>query len=210
MSHQNQIYEHIVYDPAEHVSFGALSAAAYARTLTVNGFSKSFAMTGWRMGYLAAPRAFATAAARIQIQTTSGASSIAMEAAVAALGLGHRGGDVVGAMKAAFLERRDYCVARLRAMRRDVIHLDYGVPEGAFYLLPNIERSFGAARGGEAIETADDFCRLLLSENGLAVVPGDAFGEPRALRISYAASMQTLEDAMNRLEAFVNGIETAQ
>lgn len=207
----DEIYEHVMYAPATHVSFGALSEEAYERTMTVNGFSKSFAMTGWRMGYIAAPQHFATACARIQSQTTSGASSIAQEAAVAALELGPRGGKVVEEMVAAFLKRRDYCVRRLSEMPSNRISLDYGIPPGAFYLLPTISGSFGCKHlpSGEIIKDADDFCRGLLSQSdpgGLAVVPGDAFGSADTLRISYAASDELLEQAMDRLARYVSDL----
>lgn len=207
----DEIYEHVLYAPATHVSFGALGDDVFQRTLTVNGFSKAFAMTGWRMGYLAAPQPFATATARIQSQTTSGASSIAQEAAVAALDLGPRGGPVVAEMVAAFEKRRDYCVRRIAEMRADRIALDYGVPPGAFYLLPNISGSFGCTHrpSGERIENCDDFCRALLSQTdpgGLAVVPGDAFGSDTTLRISYAASDELLASAMDRLARFVDDL----
>ena len=197
----DEIYEHIVYAPAEHVSFGALPGM-YERTITVNGFSKAFAMTGWRLGYLAAPPPFAKAAAAIQSQTTSGASSISQRAGVAALALGHRGGEEVGAMVEQFRRRRDYVCERLRAMRGVELAV---TPQGAFYVMPSVARLTGPGaeglKGGfGAVRDSDTLCRYLLQEAGVALVPGDAFGCEGTLRISYAASMETLTEALDRIE----------
>lgn len=132
----DEIYEHIVYPPAEHHSFAALPGM-FERTLTVNGFSKAFAMTGWRLGYLAAPQRFASAAATIQSQSTSGASSIAQHAALAALGLGLKGGAPVAEMVGAFAERRAYVVGRLR-----------DIP-GVRLAEPQVRRKEGRKEGGK-------------------------------------------------------------
>ena len=196
----DEIYEHIVFPPAEHVAFASLPGMR-ERTLTVNGFSKAFAMTGWRLGYLAAPAPLARAAAMIQGQTTSGASSVAQKAGVAALGLGPGGGSVVGEMVAAFRERRDYTAARLAAMPG----VGLVVPEGAFYLFPDVGAFFGpgvkAPDAFGALTSADDLCRYLLEVARVALVPGGAFGNPECLRISYAADLGTLEAALDRVEA---------
>ena len=202
----DEIYEHIVFPPAEHVAFASLPGMR-ERTLTVNGFSKAFAMTGWRLGYLAAPAPLARAAAMIQGQTTSGASSIAQKAGVAALGLGPGGGSVVGEMVAAFRERRDYTAARLAAMPG----VDLVVPEGAFYLFPDVGAFFGpgvkAPDAFGALNSADDLCRYLLEVARVALVPGGAFGNPECLRISYAADLGTLKAALDRVEAALARIQ---
>lgn len=195
----DEIYEHIIYPPAAHHSFGALPGM-WGRTLTVNGFSKSFAMTGWRMGYLAAPRWAAAAAASVQSQTTSGASSIAQRASLAALALGPAGGPAVAEMVAAFRARRDYVAARIRAWPGVTL----APPDGAFYVMPDVSAYCGpaaAAPGFGPLPDADTLCRYLLEHALVALVPGEAFGAPGTLRISYAASMDTLTEALDRVEA---------
>ena len=194
----DEIYEYIVYPPAKHISFGTLPDM-FERTLTVNGFSKAYAMTGWRLGYLAAPKHFAKAAAVIQSQSTSGASSIAQHAALAALKMGQRGGPLVAEMIQAFKERRDYVCKRLQSIPG--VKLD--APQGAFYVLPDVSAFIGpcvsAAEFGP-VPDVDALCRYLIEKANVALVPGDAFGAPTCIRISYAASMNELEEALNRLE----------
>ncbi|GBG00261.1 aspartate aminotransferase, partial [Raphidocelis subcapitata] len=156
----DEIYEAITYAPAAHHSFAALPGM-WGRTLTVNGFSKSFAMTGWRLGYLAAPQRFADAAAAIQSQSTSGASSISQAAGVAALALGPRGGAPVAAMVEAFEARRDYIVGRLR----EIPGIKLAEPQGAFYVLPEMSAFFGpgaAAEGYGPVPDADALAMYLM------------------------------------------------
>jgi len=196
----DEIYESIVYAPAAHVSFAALGGGAFGRTLTVNGFSKSFAMTGWRLGYLAAPAHFARAAAAIQSQSTSGASSIAQHAAVAALAMGPRGGPLVAAMVAEFERRRDLVAAALEAIPG--VALPAGAPQGAFYALPDVSALVGPgaeAEGYGPVPDADALADYLLREARVASVPGSAFGAPACLRLSYAASEATLREALGRV-----------
>lgn len=202
----DEIYEYITYAPAQHVAFASLPGMA-DRTLTVNGFSKAYAMTGWRLGYLAAPPPYAAAAAAIQSQTTSGASSIAQHAALAALALGPGGGDPVAQMVASFRERRDFVVSRLRSMPG--ISLP-STPDGAFYALPDVSALVGPgayADGFGAIPDGDTLCRYLLETALVALVPGDAFGAPDCVRISYAASMETLGEALDRIEAALKKVK---
>jgi len=194
----DEIYEYITYPPYAHVSFAALPGM-WERTLTVNGFSKAYSMTGWRLGYLAAPRVFAKACAVIQSQSTSGASAIAQRAAMAAFQMGVRGGDEVAEMVRAFQERRDYVVARLTAI--DGVKL--APIGGAFYALPDLSAFFGPGRSAEGfgpVPDCDALCRFVIQDGLLALVPGDAFGVPSCVRISYAASMDTLCKALDRLE----------
>ncbi len=189
----DEIYEHVLFD-AEHVSFAAL-AGMKERTITVNGFSKAYAMTGWRLGYLAAETPIAKAAAKIQSQFTSAPSTISQKAGIAALEM-----DLapVRAMVAAFRERRDYVLERLA--RIDGVRCPK--PEGAFYLFPDVSAFFGTtAPSGRRIEGSQDLCFYLLEEHDVALVPGDAFGGPDGLRLSYAASMHDLETALDRIEA---------
>ncbi|KAG2437246.1 hypothetical protein HXX76_005909 [Chlamydomonas incerta] len=195
----DEIYEYITYAPAAHVSFGSLPGM-FERTLTVNGFSKAYAMTGWRLGYLAAPKHYAKAAAIIQSQSTSGASSISQQAALAALALGPGGGEPVQAMVRAFRERRDYVSARLKA----IPGVNLAEPAGAFYVLPEMSAFFGpgaAAAGFGPVPDSDTFCRYLIEVANVAVVPGDAFGADSCIRISYAASLDTLGKALDRIAA---------
>jgi bifunctional aspartate aminotransferase and glutamate/aspartate-prephenate aminotransferase len=197
----DEIYEYIVYPPAVHTSFGSLPGMS-ARTLTVNGFSKAYAMTGWRLGYLAAHPPFAGAAAAIQSQSTSGASSIAQHAGLAALEvLGKGGGAPVAEMVAAFRERRDFVCARLRSLPGVTLA---STPAGAFYALFDVSALVGpgaSAAGFGPVPDVDALCRYFVEAAGVALVPGDAFGAPTAVRLSYAAGMDTLAAALDRLEA---------
>ncbi|KAJ9530043.1 hypothetical protein QJQ45_023324 [Haematococcus lacustris] len=195
----DEIYEYIIYKPAEHHSFGALPGM-WERTLTVNGFSKAYAMTGWRLGYLAGPHHYVAAAAVIQSQSTSGASSIAQHAGVTALQLGPGGGQPVQDMLHAFRQRRDMIVSRLRA----IPGVKLAEPQGAFYVLPEMSAFFGPgceAKGWGHVPDSDAFCRYLIERAHVAVVPGDAFGADACIRISYAASLETLTAAMDRIAA---------
>ncbi|CAK9273631.1 unnamed protein product [Sphagnum jensenii] len=193
----DEIYEHIIYSPARHISFASLPGM-WERTFTVNGFSKAFAMTGWRLGYLAAPKHFVVACNRLQSQLTSGASSISQKAGVAALGLGYAGGEAVATMVKAFLERRDFLVQRLQAL--DGVKLS--VPEGAFYLFPDFSAYYGTeVEGFGKIHDAETLCRFFLERAKVALVPGDAFGNGCCVRISYAASMEELTTAIESIES---------
>jgi aspartate aminotransferase/aspartate/glutamate/aspartate-prephenate aminotransferase len=189
----DEIYEHVTFD-VEHVSFASLPGMK-ERTITVNGFSKAYAMTGWRLGYMAAPKPIVQAAAKIQGQFTSAPSSISQKAGVAALEMDM---EPVREMVAAFRERRDRVLERLNAI--DDVHCP--TPGGAFYLFPQVDAYFGTtAPDGRSIDTSEDLCFYVLEEHHVALVHGDAFGAPRGLRISYAASMDELETALDRLEA---------
>jgi len=193
----DEIYERIVYPPAVHVSIAGFPGM-WERTLLVNGFSKAYAMTGWRLGYLAAPKPLAAVCNRLQSQTTSGASSIAQQAALAAFGPDTEA--LVVDMVHAFERRRDYVVARLRSMpgvRMDV------VPDGAFYALPDISTVFGKARPdtGTTLRNSNDLAMYLLEDAKLALVPGGAFGNDDCIRISYAAADDVLKAALDRMEA---------
>ncbi|XP_049936065.1 aspartate aminotransferase isoform X2 [Nymphaea colorata] len=192
----DEIYERITYEPAQFTSFASLPDM-WERTLTVNGFSKAFAMTGWRLGYLAGPKKFVTACSKIQSQFTSGASSISQKAALAALGMGFRGGEAVSVMVQAFQERRDFLVKRLRAL--DGVKLS--VPQGAFYIFPDFSSYYGSeVEGFGVIDGSDSLCRFLLDKAQVALVPGEAFGDDNCIRISYAASLSTLQAAMDKIE----------
>lgn len=189
----DEIYEHIVFD-AEHVSFASLPEMK-ERTVTVNGFSKAFAMTGWRLGYLAAELPIVKACGKIQGQLTSAPSSIAQRAGIAALEMDM---GPIRQMVRSFRERRDFVLERLLAIEG----IRCPKPEGAFYLFPQVTAFFGKqSPGGRLIQSSEDLCFYLLEEHHVALVAGDGFGDPQGLRISYAASMANLEEAMRRIEA---------
>ncbi|MQL87046.1 hypothetical protein Taro_019591 [Colocasia esculenta] len=192
----DEIYEHIIYAPAKHTSFASLPDM-WERTLTVNGFSKAFAMTGWRLGYLAAPKHFVAACGKIQSQSTSGASSISQKAGLAALGLGHAGGEAVSTMVKAFRERRDFLVKGFRELEGVKI----SEPQGAFYLFLDFSSYYGSVvEEFGIIKDSESLCRFLLDKAQVALVPGDAFGDDNCIRISYAASLSTLQEAMEKMK----------
>ncbi len=188
----DEIYEHVLFD-ARHVSFAALLGMK-ARTITVNGFSKAYAMTGWRLGYMAAPRAIVKAAATVQGHLTSAPSSISQKAGLAALEMDM---EPVRAMVRSFRERRDVALERLAA----IDGMRCPQPEGAFYLFPDVSAFLGTeAPSGRRIDTSEELCFYLLEEHHVALVPGEAFGAPDGLRLSYAAAMEDLREGLRRIE----------
>lgn len=189
----DEIYEYIVFD-GEHESIAQVAPDLFDRMILINGFSKGFAMTGWRLGYLAANQTIAGAVAKFQSQETSGASSISQKAGEAAY---NHNLDSVLEMRKAFKERRDYLVNALN----EIEGVSCFTPGGAFYAFPDISSYLGKSKpDGEKISSSTDLCMYLLEEKGLACVPGDAFGEPNGLRLSYAASMKDLEEAVSILK----------
>jgi aspartate aminotransferase len=188
----DEIYEHVIYD-AEHVAFASLDGM-FERTITVNGFSKAFAMTGWRLGYLAAAPEVVKACGTVQSHFSSAPSTITQKAGIAALEMGM---DEVKNMVAAFRERRDYVLGRLEGVEA----LRLPRPDGAFYLFPDVSGFYGRSSGGRVIESAEELSFFLLEKHGVALVPGDAFGAPDCVRLSYAASMDNLEAACDAMEA---------
>ncbi len=189
----DEIYEYIVFD-AEHVSFARLPGMK-ERTITVNGFSKSFAMTGWRLGYLAAELSIVKAAAKVQSQFTSAPCSISQKAGLAALQMDK---GPIREMVSAFRQRRDFLLQRLRT----IAGVACPKPEGAFYLFPQVSAFYGRRTpDGQTITDSDSLCLYLLEHCHVALVPGQAFGDPNGVRISYAASMEDLAEAMRRIEA---------
>lgn len=194
----DEIYEHVVFD-AEHIAVAGLPGL-YDRTITINGFSKAFAMTGWRLGYMAGPEPIVSAAAKVQGQLTSAPSSISQRAGQAALTMDMQ---PVYDMVAAFNERRDYVLGRLN----DLDGITCPTPEGAFYLFPDVSALFGqTAPTGTSIESSNDLCMYLLEQHHVALVPGEAFGDPNGLRISYASSMEDLETALDRIATGVEAL----
>lgn len=190
----DEIYERLVYVDApedNHVSFASISNEMYERTMTINGFSKAYAMTGMRLGYMAAPRPLAKAATTIQSQVTSCAGSISQAAGVAALE-NVTEEEMEGNVKI-MREKRDYVIGRLEGI--DGVTLEVP-PKGAFYVLPDVSVYY------EGDDT--QLCLDLLEKKRLALVPGSSFGAPGTVRISYATSLEELEVAMNKFEEFLN------
>jgi aspartate/methionine/tyrosine aminotransferase len=187
----DEIYEQIIFD-AEQLSFATLEGMK-DRTITINGFSKAYAMTGWRLGYQAAPKPIRDASAKVQSQFTSGPSSISQKAGIAALAMDK---EPIQEMVAAFRRRRDFLIEALN----DLPGVECPTPEGAFYVFPEISDYFGTtAPDGRTIDDSNDLCFYLLEEWNVAAVPGAAFGAPEGLRMSYAVSMDDLEMAMERV-----------
>ena len=194
----DEIYEHINFTDS-YFSMAAFDDM-YPQVVTVNGVSKSFAMTGWRLGYIGAPEWIAKACTKIQGQFTSGASSISQRAALAAVS---HNPSIVLPMKEAFLERRNFMLKELR----NIEGIKINEPKGAFYLFPDISELFGQHFNGKTIYNADDFCLFLLEEAKVALVTGNAFGSPNCIRISYAASMDQLKEAVYRIKSAISKLD---
>ena len=196
----DEIYEHLIYDGLKQVSIAALYPELQSRTIVVNGFSKAYAMTGWRLGYCAGPREVIDMCDRLQSQTTSNATSFAQVAGIEAL-TGPQ--DSVHRMARAFEERRNFVVQRLNA----IPGITSNTPHGAFYIFPKIDALFGRQTQGQPVTTSAALADYLLDTAGVAVVPGDAFGDDRYIRISYASSMAELEDGLARLDQAVQQLQ---
>ena len=187
----DEIYEHINYG-VPHFSFAQIPSM-YDRTLTVNGVAKAFAMTGWRIGYLGAPEWIAKACTKMQGQITSGANCIAQRATIAALDAPV---SKIQYMIDEFATRRERIINLLGAIEGFVLNQ----PKGAFYVFPDVSHYFGKAMKDKTIENASDFALYLLEEAHVATVTGEAFGCPNNIRISYAASMSDIEEAVQRIK----------
>jgi aspartate aminotransferase len=188
----DEIYEKLIYE-GEHVCVASLSREIYEHSIVINGFSKAFAMTGWRIGYSASPRDVARGMASLQGHTTSNSTTFVQWAAVEALTGGE---ETVTAMRGEFGERRKYLLERLRGMKG----IACAEARGAFYLLPDVSHYFGKRAGNKLIRDSFDFCKYLLDDARLAVVPGAAFEAPRAIRIAYSNSLANIREGMDRLE----------
>jgi aspartate aminotransferase len=186
----DEIYEYILFD-GEMISIGALPGML-ERTITLNGFSKGFAMTGWRLGYAAAPLPVAVAMARMQSIISAGANQFVQRAALAALE-GPR--TDVDAMREAYRRRRDRVLAALRA----IPGVSIGDIPATFYAFPDVSALLGRRAGNHLIDTVDQLCDWLLDVHGVATVPGTAFGSPSSIRLSFAASDSDIEKALARL-----------
>lgn len=192
----DEIYEHINYTEAPHTSMASIDSM-YDRTITVNGVSKAFAMTGWRIGYIGAPDWIARACNKMQGQITSGANCIAQRAVITAL---NADPSAVKFMIDEFKVRRDLVLDLLS----DIEGFNTNVPEGAFYVFPNVSYFFGKTLKGKTINNATDFSLFLLEEALVATVTGDAFGNPDCIRISYAASQEQIKEAIKRIKEAIS------
>lgn len=187
----DEIYEHINFTE-EHFSIGSIPSIK-ERVITVNGVSKGFAMTGWRVGFIGAPLWIAKACTKIQGQVTSATCSISQKAAEAAVSANP---EVVSKMKDIFLERRDLVLEKFN----EIDGIKCNVPEGAFYLFPDVSYYFGKSDGEITINSSDDLCMYLLNKCYVALVAGTPFGNPECVRISYAASEENLLEAIRRIK----------
>ena len=196
----DDMYEHLVYDGFDFSTPAEVEPELYDRTLTINGVSKAYCMTGWRIGYAGGPSELITAMRKVQSQSTSCPSSISQAAAVAALNGPH---DFIEDNNAAFVRRRDLVVRLLN----QIDGIECPSPEGAFYVYPSIKALIGkTSAAGVLIETDEDFAAALLEEQGVALVFGAAFGLSPNFRVSYAEKDEILEEACRRIQAFCQGL----
>jgi aspartate aminotransferase len=193
----DEIYEHINFT-GSYFSIGAFPDV-YNQVVTINGVSKSFAMTGWRLGYIGAPLHIAQACTKIQGQFTSGTSSISQRAAIAAVSADP---SVVHKMRDAFLSRRDFILEELNKING----ININQPQGAFYVFPDVSAFFNKSYRDFTITNSDELAMYILETAKVAVVTGNAFGSPNCIRISYASSMEKLKDAMNRIATALNNL----
>ncbi len=196
----DEIYEKLIYGDCGHTSIASISEDAYNRTIVINGVSKAYAMTGWRIGYAAASEKIASFMSNIQSHTTSNPCSISQCAALEALN-GDQS-DVVK-MNKEFDKRRNFMVEKVNTIN----NLSCVKPEGAFYVMVNISKVLGKEIDGKVIENSLVFSDLLLEKEKVAVVPGVAFGTDEFIRLSYATSIENIKNGLNRIEKFVGGLK---
>ena len=189
----DEIYEYINFTGKPHTSLASISKEIWERTITVNGVAKGFAMTGYRIGYIGAPKWICEACTKLQGQFTSGANSIAQKATITAV---ENGKSIVNYMIKAFENRRNLVYNLINT----IDGLKVNLPEAAFYFFPDVSTFFGKSYNDTKIHNAKDLCMFILNEELLAVVPGEAFGSPNSIRISYATSEDLLIEAMKRLK----------
>lgn len=196
----DEIYGELVYDGFEHVSLAKLAPELAERLIVVDGVSKTYAMTGWRIGWAIAPPAVTKAMAKVQGQSTTNPTAVAQAAAIAALG-GPR--DEVRKMRDIFHKRRDRMLAGLRA----IPGITCDTPRGAFYAFPDVTGLYGIAHAGGSLESANDVALWQLGECGIAAVPGEPFGAPGHIRFSYAAAEQVIDEALAALKQAVESAD---
>lgn len=189
----DEIYEKLIYDGGKITSFSSLSEDIKSKTILINGFSKAFSMTGWRLGYAAGPKEIISACSKIQSHSTSNATSFVQKAAVTAL---KSCSEEVEMMRKEFEKRRNFVVNRLKKIEG----ISVSIPKGAFYVMPNIEKYLSKKYKGETIKDTYGISYYLLNEAHVAVVPGEAFFSSSHIRISFATSMKNLEEGLERIE----------
>ena len=192
----DEIYEKLIYGENKHVSIASISEDAYNRTIVINGLSKSYAMTGWRIGYSASSKEIAKLMSSIQSHVTSNINSVSQYAAIEAL-TGSQ--DSINKMIVEFKNRRDYMISRLDKIKG----ISYIMPKGAFYIMVNIGNYFGMKINNSIIDSSLEFSKSLLDEEKVAVIPGVAFGLDNYIRLSYATSREVIEEGLNRLEIYL-------
>ena len=192
----DEMYEKLIYDNENHISIASLSKDAYERTIVINGLSKSYAMTGWRIGYCAASEKIAKLMISIQSHVTSNVCSITQYAALEALS-GPQ--DEITKMINEFEKRINYMINRIES----IDNLSIVKPKGAFYIMINIENCLGKEINGKILNDSMEFCASLLENEKLAVIPGKAFGLNNYIRVSYATSMEAIKEGLNRIESFI-------
>ena len=192
----DEMYEKLIYDNENHISIASLSKDAYERTIVINGLSKSYAMTGWRIGYCAASEKIAKLMISIQSHVTSNVCSITQYAALEAL---NGPQDEITKMINEFEKRRNYMINRIESIN----NLSIVKPKGAFYIMINIENCLGKEINGKILNDSMEFCASLLENEKLAVIPGKAFGLNNYIRVSYATSMEAIKEGLNRIESFI-------
>jgi aspartate aminotransferase len=192
----DEIYEELVYDGMQHVSIASLSEQVKARTITINGMSKAYAMTGWRIGYAAGPKEVIKIMGNIQSHATSNPNSIAQYASTVALNAPK---DEIKGMVEEFSRRRLYMVNRINS----IPHLSCELPKGAFYIMMNIQEAIGKKHGSTLIDGSLTFADALLEAQKVTVVPGIAFGADSFVRLSYATSMEHIQKGLDRIQEFM-------
>jgi aspartate aminotransferase len=195
----DEIYERLVYDDVEHISIASLGPEIKERTVVINGVSKAYAMTGWRLGYAAGPSHIISAAGRVQGHYTSCVNSITQKACVVAL---NEEDGTIEAMRKKFWQRRDYIFDTLMK----IPHLTCKKPQGAFYVMPNIQWYLENNKAG--ITDAYEFCDLLLEKHHVALVAGGAFGQDGTVRFSYANSMDNITEGVGKFAKFLEEISS--
>jgi aspartate aminotransferase len=195
----DDIYEKIIYDDMPFTNMASLSKELRNRTVVVNGVSKAYSMTGWRIGYAAGPEEIIKAVTKLQSQNTSNPTSISQWAAVEALN-GNQ--ESVPVMVEEFRRRRDVIVEKLNA----IPGVTCALPDGAFYVFPDVSSLFGRSYGGHVISNSSDFTAYLLDRANVAVIPGVDFGHDNHIRLSYATSLENIEEGLKRISSAVKGL----
>ncbi len=194
----DEIYEKLIYGDTKFISFAALSEDAYKRTLTLNGLSKTYSMTGWRLGYTAGPVEVIKAMSRLQDHMTSNPVTFAQYAAIAAMG--PQSAAAIEKMRVEFEKRARYMADRLRAMKG----VECMEPTGAFYCFPDVSAHYGRTIGGTEVTGSDSFAKALLEQANVGVVPGKPFGCDANVRLSFATSMEQITKGLDRMEKWLS------